>query len=1439
MANRLYFLNNTTNKLTAYDFSGSRQSADDITLQSASWRSVVATDSRFFAVLGVGSTVLVYAYDFSGNRQSRDDINLQSGSSGGGAVASNNRIYFINDSSDTAVAYDFSGDRQSANDISLGTGRWQGAVASNNRLYFINDSSDTAVAYDFSGSRQSVSDISLGTGRWWGGAASNNRLYFLNETTDTAVAYDFSGNRQSANDISLGTGSWVGGTSRIEPEANLTITTTDTDIRPNEQVNINIVSDIDISDFAATDITVRGGTRGTLTRTDARNYVLSVTAASSAGTMTVSIAEDVVSPGNAAVSQNFTINPNPVVKSDLVVSITGTTSIVQGQRTTLTAAVTDADDETLTSGLTYTWTASRGRFIGATDEASAVYEANFTDSSNVAVTITCAVTRPADTAPTSAGASLTALADIGVTGILVNMFMTALGAIASNSNNALYQDGSTGTLASGSDQALSSDITIWRIRWNNDSNRIILNNNASGSLQTYFTANTDKSLYVIFEDGTYVELPQANLVSTGTTWAQWSVTDANIVAKLNALTTTSDLLIGIADAGSIGIEANSGSGTATVTATPRPLPAPSVPASLSAAAIDHDSIRLTFSASTGTVTQYQYKIATSQVGLASATWNNGGTGTTIDVHGLTPSTQYYFQVRACNQTVYSAASNTANATTQAAPLPAPSTPGSLSATALDHDTIRLTFSASTGTVTQYQYKVATSSAGLSGAAWNNGGTATTINVDGLTPSTQYYFQVRALNQTVGSAASNTADATTQAPPLVAPSVPGSFAAAVVDHDTVRLTFSASTGTVTQYQYRYAISSAALSGTSWTDGGTGTSIDVNGLSPSTLYYFQVRACNQTVYSAATSAVTATTQAAPLVAPSAPASLSASAIDSDTIRLHFTASTGTVTQYQYKVATSEAGLASTTWNDGGTSTIITVENLLPSTQYFFQVRACNQTVYSSASNTANTTTQSTSVLPPGPLTIESIDEQFIPIETENYELVIRINRENVDARVRGLQEGFYQTFRKLGNGNSEIRIKSDVVTRLIDAAVWRIDAQDLDDDTTTFSNITYHVVPVGPILVDPGRQTIYKGVPFNLLVETLHSPSVQRGESELVGLKNEAKSIDERDYLESVGVLPLSTELTFTTFNADYYAENTGGFDELEVPFDIRDDAVAPVITGLESAYSYFQGASVNVIFQVTATPAPMVSLSDDSPEWLRVEHVSGTQYRIVGDIPEGTANYAFTVIAIGLERVTFDSVIQASAGAAPVFSVSDRQGFVGRAFSYSVSITGQTPITELTVNESITGVSVTNILNSNGEIIGFRLSGTPTVAGIYQVDVSATNQGGTTQHSFDVTLYNSIIMVNPVRQTIGYLANSVLQNVIVSGTGGLGVTLDSWNYSGDDGRVTNVSAGLNRGFPDIRFTYAAGVSASALPGGTLTVELTVSSTDANTRDEALTVIINWA
>ena len=55
-------------------------------------------------------------------------------------------------------------------------------------------------------------------------------------------------------------------------------------------------------------ITVTGGTRGTLTGSG-QDYALSVTAGD-AGTLTVSIAEDAVPEGNAAVSEDFTITAN-------------------------------------------------------------------------------------------------------------------------------------------------------------------------------------------------------------------------------------------------------------------------------------------------------------------------------------------------------------------------------------------------------------------------------------------------------------------------------------------------------------------------------------------------------------------------------------------------------------------------------------------------------------------------------------------------------------------------------------------------------------------------------------------------------------------------------------------------------------------------------------------------------------------------------------------------------------------------------------------------------------------------------------------------------------------------------------------------------------------------------------------------------------------------
>ena len=270
----------------------------------------------------------------------------------------------------------------------------------------------------------------------------------------------------------------------------------------------------------------------------------------------------------------------------LSVAITEGMNIDQGQQVTLSATVTDAEGNTPPGTLEYSWSASRGSFVGATDAATAVYHADFTDANAVDVTITCDVTRPANATPTSSGPSLTALAEIGVTGILVNMFLTALGAVAANTNSVLYNN-STGTLDAGSDQRLSSNINVYQLRWDNTNNNFVLNNNEAGNIGTFFTGNNNQSVYIIFADGTYVELTPADFAagtSRGQTWARWLVTDANILSLLNALSTTDDLVVGVADAGTIGWDADSGSDTETFSA--------AVPLPLSIEAIDEQFIAL-------------------------------------------------------------------------------------------------------------------------------------------------------------------------------------------------------------------------------------------------------------------------------------------------------------------------------------------------------------------------------------------------------------------------------------------------------------------------------------------------------------------------------------------------------------------------------------------------------------------------------------------------------------------------------------------------------------------------------------------------------------------------------------------------------------------------------------------------------------------------------
>lgn len=181
----------------------------------------------------------------------------------------------------------------------------------------------------------------------------------------------------------------------------------------------------------------------------------------------------------------------------------------------------------------------------------------------------------------------------------------------------------------------------------------------------------------------------------------------------------------------------------------------------------------------------------------------------------------------------------------------------------------------------------------------------------------------------------------------------------------------------------------------------------------------------------------------------------------------------------------------------------------------------------------------------LSIEAIDEQFIPVLTEDYELEIDIGGEPERAYVDGDMEGFYHTW---DPENAKIRIKSEQVTRLISAAVWNVHL--VKGMKTLDAQIIYNVVPSAPVIADPGAQKLYRGYRFSLDIDIANRPTIARGSGLLAGLKYGPRE-DGEDGLNIAGRLPKDANLTEAAFNAALYAENSGGADNLGVPFDIED------------------------------------------------------------------------------------------------------------------------------------------------------------------------------------------------------------------------------------------------------------------------------------------------
>ena len=196
---------------------------------------------------------------------------------------------------------------------------------------------------------------------------------------------------------------------------------------------------------------------------------------------------------------------------------------------TLEATVTDSEGNTPVGTLQYAWSTSHGSFIGTTNEATATYHADFTDSNDVEVVITCDVTRPADADPTVDSASLTAMTELGITGQILNMYINPTDDTVGGISNIYDENSGVSTLAAGSDDDLDTDIHIWRVRWNSANNFFILNNDGIGNLYQYFLTLGTKSVFIIFDDGVVEELTPVGFGNAG--FARWEITRHSIIRQ--------------------------------------------------------------------------------------------------------------------------------------------------------------------------------------------------------------------------------------------------------------------------------------------------------------------------------------------------------------------------------------------------------------------------------------------------------------------------------------------------------------------------------------------------------------------------------------------------------------------------------------------------------------------------------------------------------------------------------------------------------------------------------------------------------------------------------------------------------------------------------------------------------------------------------------------
>jgi uncharacterized protein (TIGR02145 family) len=270
------------------------------------------------------------------------------------------------------------------------------------------------------------------------------------------------------------------------------------------------------------------------------------------------------------------------------------------------------------------------------------------------------------------------------------------------------------------------------------------------------------------------------------------------------------------------------------------IPVPPAPTNLAADA--ESSTQITISWSDNSDNEEGFKIERSPNGTSD--WTEiatvGAGITNFQNISLTPSTTYFYRVRAFNAAGNSGFSNTSNATTKIN-VPVPAAPTDLYAGAVSGSEIYLSWTDNSDNEAGFKIERAGASLAFREIAVVGADTSFFLNMD-LTASVTYYYRVWAFNDGGNSEYSDTASATTCISPVAITLEPGGI-------DTNRATFNGIVNPnnyLTEVIFEWGLTpdlgnilTAIQSPVTGSD-GINVSADITILSPNTRYYYSVSA-----------------------------------------------------------------------------------------------------------------------------------------------------------------------------------------------------------------------------------------------------------------------------------------------------------------------------------------------------------------------------------------------------------------------------------------------------------------------------------------------------------------------------------------------------------------------------------------------------------------------